>query len=274
MFRWKQSYFCRSVVYDVNATDPNGDALSYSLFDHPVGMDICCRRLELAFYEDINMNQILDADTDQLLDSSTIPHGPAGGNSITVSVDITGTTLFAGNLIYVFVDSDNKIEETNEDNNITHSMADCEYTPPIGSFDPVLEWSWTSSPVFSDSLNVMMTPAVIDLNEDGIPDVVFGSTSSRGSALVETGVLRAVSGNSGTELFTVTDSSQYINTASSIAAGDIDMDGKPEILACDASGARLIAFEHDGVFKWRSPALEAINWGAVALADIDVRWYA
>ncbi len=134
---------------------------------------------------------------------------------------------------------------------------------------PVLEWSWTSSSVLPTSLNVMMTPSVIDLNKDGIPDVVFGSTASTSGNLVEVGVLRALNGNNGSELFTVTTPALQINTASSVATGDIDGDGYPEIIACDSTGARLIAFEHDGTFKWRSPTLEAINWGAPAIANLD-----
>jgi len=133
----------------------------------------------------------------------------------------------------------------------------------------VLEWAWTSSATLPTSLNVMMTPSVIDLNGDGTPDVVFGSTASTGGGLVEVGVLRAVDGASGTELFTVTDPTYQINTTSSVATGDIDGDGHPEIIACDSSGVQLIAFEHDGTFKWRSPALEAVNWGAPAIADLD-----
>ena len=113
------------------------------------------------------------------------------------------------------------------------------------------------------------TPSVIDLNGDGIADIVFGSTSSTGGGAVEIGVLRALSGDTGAELFTVTDPALRINTASSVATGDIDDDGRPEIIATDSTGARLIAFEHDGTFKWRSPPLEAVNWGAPAIADLN-----
>jgi hypothetical protein len=136
-------------------------------------------------------------------------------------------------------------------------------------FAPVLEWSWTASTTLPDSLNVMTVPSVIDLTGDGIPEVVFPSTASTGGGLVEVGVLRAIHGNDGSELFTVTDPTLAVNTASSVATGDIDGDGRPEILACDSTGARLIAFEHDGTFKWRSPTLEPINWGAPAIADLD-----
>ncbi|TRU58127.1 MAG: VCBS repeat-containing protein [Microcystis aeruginosa Ma_QC_C_20070823_S13] len=136
-------------------------------------------------------------------------------------------------------------------------------------FSTVLEWSWTSSTTLPDYLNVMNTPSAIDLTGDGIPEVVFGATNSTGGGGVESGVLRALRGNNGSELFTVTDPTLRINTASSIATGDIDGDGFPEIIANDASGTRLLAFESNGSFKWRSPVLQAVNWGAPAIADLD-----
>ncbi len=116
---------------------------------------------------------------------------------------------------------------------------------------------------------MMGTPSVMDLNGDGKPDVVFGSTASTGGGLVETGELRALNGTNGTVLFTVSDPSLKINAASSVATGDIDGDGRPEIIAVDNTGQRLIAFNHDGTFKWRSGNLSAINWGAPSIADLN-----
>lgn len=70
-------------------------------------------------------------------------------------------------------------------------------------------------------------------------------------------------------MFSVTDANLLINTTCSVAIGDIDNDGYPEIVACDSSGFRLIAFESDGSFKWRSGNLETNYWGAPSIADLD-----
>lgn len=138
-----------------------------------------------------------------------------------------------------------------------------------GPLTPTLRWAWTSSTVLPDYLNVMNTPSVMDLDGDKKPEVIFGATNSTGGGLVEVGVLRALSGSTGAEVFTVTDSNYRIDTTASVATGDIDGDGKPDIVAVDASGSRLIAFNRDGTYKWRSGQLEAINWGAPAIADLN-----
>jgi len=220
------------------------------------------------FFEDANGNGVYDQGVDNVLGSTDLSALAAGGTAL-ASATVLGMVDFRENLIYVFADSKNEITESDEDNNYSNSGLSCEFQPTPGAFQPQLEWSWTSSPILPDWLNVMMTPGIIDLDGDGIPDVVFGSTNSRGGGLVEVGVLRALRGSDGAEIFTVTDPSLRISTTSSVAVGDIDGDSRPEILACDTSGRRLIAFEHDGAFKWRSPDLEAINWGAPALADLD-----
>ncbi len=222
----------------------------------------------VVFFEDRNGNRMYDAGVDEELGSATqAALGP--GAEATVVSPLSGQLRFRGNLIYVLADSTGVVVEADETNNTGDSGRECEFQPAPGSFAPVVEWRWTSSTVLPNHLNVMMTPSVVDLNGDTIPDVVFGATSSTGGGNVEVGVLRALSGANGAELFTVTDSTLYVNTAASLAVGDIDLDGRPEIIACDSSGTRLIAFEHDGTFKWRSPSLEAINWGAPALADLD-----
>jgi hypothetical protein len=224
----------------------------------------------VVFFEDANGNGSFEVGTDLLFGDDVVAGSLDAGEETTVSTPLSAAVAFAGNLIYAFADSNDEIAETDETNNYSNTGLACQFEPPMGILDPVLEWSWTSSATLPNHLNVMMTPGVIDLNDDGIPDVVFGSTNSTGGGLVEPGVLRALSGADGTELFTVTDPGSAITTTASVAVGDIDLDTRPEILATDTSGTRLIAFEDDGTFKWISPALEAINWGAPSIADLDL----
>ncbi|MBN1568671.1 MAG: VCBS repeat-containing protein [Acidobacteria bacterium] len=224
-------------------------------------------------FEDRNSNGLYDSGTDLVLGTLDESASIAAGVSLPRSIALSGTVLFKGNLIYIFADSGNAIAESNETNNISNTGSLSFYTPPVisGPLTPIQEWHWTppAGDSFPTSWNVMMAPVVMDLDGDGIPEVIFGSTASTGGSYVEVGVLRAVRGTDGSPVFTVSDAAYAINTASSIAAGDIDDDGRPEIIACDSTGARLIAFEHNGAFKWRSPTLEAVYWGAPAIADID-----
>ncbi len=126
----------------------------------------------------------------------------------------------------------------------------------------------------------MMTPAVVDMNGDDVPDVVFSTFGDRGTSGYggswSPGPVRAISGADGSELWTAagTASDPYaydVNAYGGLAVGDIDGDGLPEVIATHHSLGGLIAFEHDGTFKWHTPiASWGITWwGSASLADLD-----
>ncbi|MCY1043249.1 FG-GAP-like repeat-containing protein [Corallococcus sp. bb12-1] len=117
-----------------------------------------------------------------------------------------------------------------------------------------------------DHRQVMMTPIVVEVNGDGIPDVVFNSFV--GSNYTTNGVLRAISGADGTELWTVTDPALRIRGAASVAAADIDGDGLVEICTVPESGSGILCFENTGALKFRT-AVPANDWGGVSFADLD-----
>jgi hypothetical protein len=143
----------------------------------------------------------------------------------------------------------------------------CEVVPPfVPNFEPELKWQWTGSTVLPDHKQVMMTPVVVDVSGDGVPDVVF-NTFVRGGYSAN-GVLRAISGADGSDLWTVTDPAYRVRGASSIAAGDIDHDGKVELCTVPQSGTGIICFEHDGTFKFRT-TVSTNNWGGPSFADLD-----
>ena len=152
--------------------------------------------------------------------------------------------------------------------------------PPPGEFQPIFKWKWTGSTVASGWNQVMMTPAVANLTDDNgdtvidendIPDVVFHTFT--GSAYGSDGIMRAVSGDSGVEIWNATAAASRVVPGSSIAIGDIDEDGLPEIIACGTQVGALqpvLAFEHDGTLKWAStdPAI-VCGYAAPAIANLD-----
>jgi hypothetical protein len=152
--------------------------------------------------------------------------------------------------------------------------APCTVVPPPGPFDMALEWAWRGSPVFPAHNQVMMMPIVVQLTDDNgdqkidrrdVPDVVFSTFA--GGAYGSNGIVRAVSGADGSEIWNVTDPTLRTRGESSVAAGDIDGDGVVEIIAAlDPTG--IMALEHDGQLKWKYGGVFPY-WGGAALADLD-----
>jgi uncharacterized repeat protein (TIGR01451 family) len=143
--------------------------------------------------------------------------------------------------------------------------------PPAHAQGLTLEWAWTtagSGDPFPNYVHVVSTPLVMDMNADGTPDVVFTATDPSSGNATLPGVVRIVSGDDGHGLFVP---GVLVNATCTVALGDIDGDGRPEIVAVDEVGARLQVLEHDGTLKWKA------NWtlsdfcaaGAPSLADLD-----
>lgn len=161
--------------------------------------------------------------------------------------------------------------------------ASCEVRPATPSFAPTLEWSWTSSPIKSDHLQVINMPVVIDLDGDRIPEVII--VTSAGYETTGTAYLRALDGRSGAEKWAETADvyrdgagggpDYTVNPRGTPAAADIDGDGDVEIVA-PRRGTGLIAFDHEGRFLWRSMRADGVsphdgsfNSSTVAIADMD-----
>ena len=231
-----------------------------------VGAGPAAGPMTILFFEDRDADGAFDPAADAVLASAS--HiGLGAGGSDSVPVALAGSVLFKGNLIYAFVDSDGDVIESNEANNYGSSAAACVFTPPQTGWSPALEWAWTGSAVLPASNKVTMAPVVIDLTGDGIPEVVFTTWQDNNDQ--SNGHLRAVNGRDGAELFTVTDPVRDLYPPGQLAVGDIDLDGRPEIVGVDESRTHLLAFEHDGTFKWSNPPLEGTGWGGPALADLD-----
>ncbi|MBA1443670.1 MAG: hypothetical protein FE835_01900 [Gammaproteobacteria bacterium] len=136
--------------------------------------------------------------------------------------------------------------------------------------NPVLEWAWTASDVLPDFVQVIGAPVVADIDLDGIPEIIFGSSDYTGSGNAGfTGPLRAIHGTDGSELFTVSNPDLEILGATQLAVGNIDSDPELEILAVSADRQHVYAFEHDGSLKWSTPKIAVSTLGGIALADLE-----
>jgi sugar lactone lactonase YvrE len=147
---------------------------------------------EVLFFDDSDFDRAFNPAIDKTL-GRVLVRGPVpAGQSVNVSAELAGDVLFAGNVVWAYVDSRNEVAEADEANNLAPSNPDCIYVPPVGTFDPVVEWHKGAFTVRPDSDQVMMAPTVIDLNADGTPDIVFssftGEIMSPGCSALSTGL--------------------------------------------------------------------------------------
>jgi FG-GAP-like repeat len=139
-------------------------------------------------------------------------------------------------------------------------LESCEYHPPSTTFSPVLKYSWggqTTSPYADD---IMMTPVVIELdddncdgkvNEEDIPEIVFSTFS--GGQYTSAGTLHAISvvGGQVVDKWSVPG---VINPTKQIAAGNIDGQPGNEVVGCGVDG-KVHAWNGDGSPLWTSAAM-------------------
>ena len=253
------------LVYDGQALTVSGTISATVRNDGPDATD---GSFNVLFFEDRNLNGAYDANQDGALGSTVVSPSLLAAQSTEVTAQLSGHVAFSGNVVWAFVDSDRGIVETNETNNLTRTAVTI--APRPGQFNPVVEWARTQFSTSPTSNQVAMTPAVIDINGDAVPDIVFSTHISLDDANANVnGTLRAVSGMDGTELWSVADAAYEVAPLSSIAVGDTDLDGHPEIVAVHESGV-LVEFEHDGSFKWKSvPISGGIRWGGPSIADLN-----
>ncbi len=75
----------------------------------------------IVLFEDTDNSGAYETESDNLLGETSVASGPGAGAAVDVSAAFVGELLFRDNSIYVFVDSDNDLEETDETNNLLSS---------------------------------------------------------------------------------------------------------------------------------------------------------
>src|SRR5262249_41018203 len=136
--------------------------------------------------------------------------------------------------------------------------------PLTGDWLPMVKWQWNMAlPVIEAAPTVA---PLIDTNGDGridardVPAVIVNSAGGAAEHLP------ALPGATGQVIFDAPIPAD-VSSHSLPTVGDLDGDGRPEILL-DTLGGRLDAFNNDGTLKWTSPPVSFAGPHPV-LVDLD-----
>ena len=166
----------------------------------------------------------------------------------------------------------------------------CKHLSPLGLFSPTKQCAWTAPPAgdkYPNHKNVLGTPAVVDFDFDGSshvcsPSIVFvsydgidGGGQASQCASGAYGVIRVIDGKTCHQQYNL--DLAKVRASSPVAIGDVDLDGKPDVVA-QRCGGGLVAFSHSkstGKFKllWTSsPSTTGATsggWEGPSIHDLD-----
>jgi len=170
--------------------------------------------------------------------------------------------------------------------------AECQRAIDIEALVPEVQCRWTGPPAGdprADAFHVMSTPVVVDLDLDDdpstlAPSIVFASFPTTGSYR-QPGVLRIIDGATCDQQFSFADAADAVMSPASVAAGDLDGDGRAEIVTAGHAGG-LKAFRFDpgaGTFSrlWTSGVCDGMGgrtadntggpdeWAGPSIHDLD-----
>jgi len=153
----------------------------------------------------------------------------------------------------------------------------CTSTEPYETFDPQMEtlWQWSDPVDEPEHFQVLSMPIVVDLTDDNgdglygegdVPDVVFITMANE--CYNCDGVMRAVSGDDGAELWTDLSGTELPSGFAPAAGELIASSPGPEIVAM-TEDEQLICYAADGSILWTTPTGETNSSGAISLHDMD-----
>ena len=136
-------------VTAIDASELTGDCMSFDVAGRAtvvvsnIGDAVAPAPFDVVLFEDDPMaaNGSFDPGTDNVLGTATVMADLPGGETTFVDIDAAGTVQFRDNTIFAVVDPDRVVVgDTNRANDLFDTGRGCEFVPPIGIFDPVVEW--------------------------------------------------------------------------------------------------------------------------------------
>ncbi len=268
------------IKLDVNGATTNGQTLaiggSVQVTVQNTGDAKITTPSSVLIFDDTDLDNRYTAGVDTVLGTADATQTLWPEGATLVTVPLAGAVRFLDAPLHVLVDAGDALAETDETNNHARSGADCEVRPaqPI---QPVVKWkrndplAWTF-PAFG-STAVITPPVVANLTDDNgdgkideldTPDLLYlvphedftTYTGSYGNARIW-----AVRGDTGTPLFSIYDRDHAPIYPAYLAVGDLDRDGRPEIVVPRRSfgGDGLVAYRQDGTLQWDNKA-QVIAW--------------
>jgi hypothetical protein len=151
---------------------------------------------------------------------------------------------------------------------LAETSDECEHRPPVGEFEPEVEWHWEGYSLNPSFRQVLSTPLVGDVDGDGLPEVVV--LAFAGGDL-HSAIAVVLNGEDGSELWVLDDPAVRFDGTAHGALADVDGDGTAEIALPRAEGGMSL-LDHDGTVLWTfdaGTASTALYAGAIAVGDID-----
>ncbi|ADT68217.1 choice-of-anchor A family protein [Pseudoalteromonas sp. SM9913] len=148
---------------------------------------------------------------------------------------------------------------------------------PIAPFSMQQKWQWNSSDFMPEHIQVISTPVVAQLNDDNgdgvinnndVADVVIISYKDKD---LSNGIVRALNGVDGTELWNYSTGTVAADARYSPAVADLDGDGVVEIVVSSRLKDYISVVDNEGVIKKQISKVGS-NWstiGNVSIADLD-----
>lgn len=147
------------------------------------------------------------------------------------------------------------------------TAADCQTGERCSNGTCEITWPHVEPEVLPDHFQVTSIPMVADLDGDCVPEIVLNTYA--GSSFTSDGVLRAIRGDTGAPVWTVSDPAYRTDSTANPAIGDVDGDGDPEIFV-SGPGRTIYRIASDGTPVWASDAyMGPEGSGSVTLANLD-----